>query len=186
MALTLQTLLIFGFVFDPSSDPKSCMGSGYLVAFESEKKIGYKDLEGEVILSPRWTYATDFNNCGYAYADGFYIGPDGQAIRQAYIFDNGPDYRSGGYMRYVSGSKIGFMRPDLSVAIKAQYTWASPFQNGLAFVCQGFQLVTSEPSDHQQYMGGDWGVIDKAGEAIVDIGFTRAEATRLMLQALIS
>ena len=105
----------------------------------------------------------------------FYVSEKGRTVR-AYFYDNGPDYFQEGLARTISKNKFGFINKKLEVVIPARYDHAFPFQNGHAVVCNG---CTSEPFDkncvHKEVTGGKWGLINRKGEEVIPIKFTREE-----------
>lgn len=84
-----------------------------------------------------------------------------QAI-QPYIFDNGPDYFVEGLARFVENGKIGFYNEKNEKIIQAQFDWASPFENGLAQVCNGCKEVQQD--EHKTLKGGVLGTVNLRGE----------------------
>jgi hypothetical protein len=83
-------------------------------------------------------------------------------VRRTHCFDNGPDYFVEGVARYIGDDeKFGFMDEKLQISIPAQFTFAFPFKNGRASVCNG--CIKQNVGEHSSYSGGEWFVIDKRG-----------------------
>jgi hypothetical protein len=96
----------------------------------------------------------------------------GQRLATLLTFDNGPDYVRDGLMRYVDGTKIGFVDEACRIRIRAVWDFAFSFSEGLAVVCQGCR---SEPvGEHSVSVGGQWGYIDKRGTAVIPPSYDTA------------
>ena len=87
-------------------------------------------------------------------------------------FDNGADPFVEGLARTSVGGKIGFIDESLRVVIPATWTFAFPFENGRAVVCEGCELH-DVGDGHREVVGGRWGAIDRNGEVVVPVIHTR-------------
>ncbi|HEV8147218.1 MAG TPA: WG repeat-containing protein [Bryobacteraceae bacterium] len=88
-------------------------------------------------------------------------------------FDNGADYFVEGLARSVKAGKIGFVNPNLDEVIAPRWDFASPFQDGLAAVCNGC-APKSDRREHTVITGGKWGYIDKLGKVVVPVVYDEA------------
>jgi hypothetical protein len=71
------------------------------------------------------------------------------------------------------GGKIGFVNKKLNVIIQPQYDFGFPFQQGKAIVCNGCRPV--QEGEHQQLTGGKWGALDRQGQIVIPLEYTRDE-----------
>jgi hypothetical protein len=83
-------------------------------------------------------------------------------------FDNGPDSFVEGFARTVQGGKVGFIDQSLRVVIAPAWDFAFPFENGAAVVCEGCTL-RRVGDEHEEVVGGRWGVIDVRGDVVVPV-----------------
>jgi hypothetical protein len=88
-------------------------------------------------------------------------------------FDNGADYFVEGLARSVKAGKVGFVNSDLVEVIAPVWDFASPFQDGLASVCNGC-APKSDGKEHTIISGGKWGYIDKLGKVVVPVVYDEA------------
>jgi hypothetical protein len=119
----------------------------------------FSETEEYAVVALKAIENSDYYN--YAYIDW-----DGNVIRRAYPFDNGPDYFKEGLARYLKDEKIGFMNEDLEVVIPAQFDGAHFFEDGFARVCSGCKKVQN--GEYFSLKGGCWGRVDKEGKIIWD------------------
>ncbi len=108
----------------------------------------------------------------------YYVTPDGRTA-PVIPFDNGADPFHEGLARTSSAGKIGFIDKTLRVVIPPRYDFAWPFENGRSLVCMGCKPGEPDSDGHGPVVGGEWGVIDSAGRAVIPIRFTRDEALAL-------
>jgi hypothetical protein len=89
-------------------------------------------------------------------------------------FDNGADYFVEGLARTVRNGKIGFIDESLNVVISPAWDFAFPFEKGTAVVCEDctFRRVANE---HEEVVGGRWGVIDTRGQVVISITHSRED-----------
>jgi len=146
------------------------------VIYEDSGMLGYQNSDGSPAISARFVIAGNFNSCGYAYADGFYIDTEGNRTLRPLNFDNGPDYFSEGLARYHGGDKIGYMDYNLNIVIPATFDFAFPFKNSMAIVCLECSPQASPDDGHPEISGGKWGVIGKHGEILLPINNNREDA----------
>jgi hypothetical protein len=147
-----------------------------LVPFEENGKWGYRDAAGKAVIAPRFELAGDFlpegiapvsDESGWAYIDA-----RGRILVRPFLFDNGPDYFREGLARFVSGGKFGFFDRRGRIVVPAKFTFAAPFSEGRAAVCDGCKEVRA--GEHRLVEGGKWGFIDRRGELVIPLQFKEA------------
>ena len=132
------------------------------IEFLNERKYGYADLEGNIIIPPTYDYATDFNE-GFAivcFFDQFNIQIINKhsdiVLSSTYPFDviSLSDKISEGLLcvNSDSGDNAGYIDVNGNIAIPLQFKFASAFSEGLARVCDE---------------SGLWGFIDTTGEYVI-------------------
>lgn len=88
-------------------------------------------------------------------------------LKKTHCFDNGADYFQEGLARYIDDKgKFGYMNTQLRVKIPASYTFAFPFENDFAKVCNDCKTVTDPSTEHSTVTGGSWMVINKSGKVV--------------------
>ena len=93
-----------------------------------------------------------------------YIIPSGKA-HDVIFLDNGPDYFLEGAARFVSSNgKTGYINQDLKVVLAPIHDFASPFDEGKAYFCNGCKSVSD--GEKQKIVGGLWGTMDKKGKVL--------------------
>jgi hypothetical protein len=75
--------------------------------------------------------------------------------------------------RSLKAGKVGFVNSDLDEVIAPAWDFASPFQDGLAAVCNGC-AAKSDGKEHTIITGGKWGYIDKLGKVVVPVVYDEA------------
>lgn len=160
----------------PLGEAGTCVQGEAMYVIEGGESYGFSAGDGSVLLSPKYTLAMDFDGKPYAYADGYYIDATGTQLFRAFHYDNGPDYLVEGRRRYIDGDLVGFLDECLRVAVPARFTFAEPFWNGLALVCIG--CVVAPGGEHRRMVGGQWGAVDRHGQARIPVEFDEAEARR--------
>lgn len=86
-------------------------------------------------------------------------------MRPTHCFDNGPDYFEEGLARYIdSKGRFGYMNKKLKIVIPAQFTFAFPFRDGIANVCNGCETKTK--GEYSVMEGGEWWTINKTGKIV--------------------
>jgi len=111
----------------------------------------------------------------------FYVSKDGTSARVHY-FDNGADYFVEGLTRTISKGKYGFMDDKLNVVIKPVYDFVFPFEKGLAVVCIGCSFL--QDGDHTMVSGGKWGAINKKGEIVYPVIYTKEKLYKKFMNTL--
>jgi len=114
----------------------------------------------------------------------YYVQPTG-GKKRAIDYDNGPDPFSEGLFRSPRDGQIAFVNQQLEEEFETRYDWAWPFEDGLALVCQGCEVILTE-GEHTEVQGGAWGTIDRSGQVVVPLEHTREEAWRLQLEARVA
>ena len=116
----------------------------------------------------------DENGLSYLYSSVgvFYFNQSG-LVRKTLMRDNGPDDFRDGLARTEWQGKIGFFDKALTVVIEPLYDFAFPFENGIAVVCNGCAERTT--GEHTELVGGFWGAINKKGEIIHPIEYSKPE-----------
>ena len=89
------------------------------------------------------------------------------------VFDNGADPFSEGLARTPRGGKIGFIDRELQLRIAPQWDFAFPFEGGYAIVCRACRA--RRVGEHEERVGGVWGIIDAQGRDVVPVRFERSE-----------
>ncbi len=93
-----------------------------------------------------------------------YILPNGKA-RDVIFFDNGPDFFNAGVARFISANgKTGYINEQLQVVIKPVHDFASPFDEGFAYFCDGCK--SEAEGEQQKIVGGLWGTMAKNGKTL--------------------
>ena len=102
--------------------------------------------------------------------DLFWVDRSGRAV-PALPFDNGADYFVDGLARTIRKGKIGFVDRRLREVIPPRWDWASPFDGGVAAVCEGCR--PSGNGEHRPVEGGRWGYVDRTGRIVVPATYAR-------------
>ena len=155
----------------------ACQSAPTLKLFEENEKYGYKDLNGKIVLPARYALAENFSQEGIAaVADNtgwHYIDTKGKTLFHAFVYDNAPDSYSEGLARYINAKgQFGFNDLRGKIVIKARFSYARPFKEGLAAVCEGCRFV--KVGEHSTIMGGSWGYVDKTGKVVIALRYHTA------------
>ncbi len=131
-----------------------------------------KNSDGTYIIKGSVWRKIDFDKknlaAGSISKDGCYWLNKKGILRKTHCFDNGADYFQEGFARYIGeDGRFGFMNEKLEIKIKPQYTFAFPFQDGIAKVCQNCRIVKSDP-EHSVVQDGHWFIIDQKGKTVKD------------------
>ncbi len=148
---------------------------------DKDKLIGgYKNSKGKIIIPAKYTLMNGDEmttpDCQYVYvlASGISKKPvlhsevckvfnkQGKLLYNAYWFDNGPDYFKEGMRRYVENGKIGFVNILGLKEIKAQWDYASNFENGIAMVGNKCRSVKVE-DEHANISCESYSIINYEG-----------------------
>ena len=168
--------LAFLFMFAGFAGQASA-GEARLTPFEADGKWGYKDVQGKVVIEPRFVLAQEFSPRGIAAVvdeTGWaYIDARGNAVIRPWVVDNGPDYFSEGMARFTVNRKFGFFDESGKVIIKPRFDFAFPFSERRAAVCEGCREEAA--GEHRVVTGGKWGFINQKGAIVVPLKFERAE-----------
>lgn len=175
--MRLIFILIIGLNAFSSHVYAKCSKSEALLAFEKGGLWGIRDPNGTVRIEAQFRNVTNHSDLGFIYADGYFWSLDGEKLFQAFIYDNGPDYLSEGFMRFRQNAKVGFLDKCLKETIKATFDFATPFKNGISFVCQSCQVVSEE--ENSRLIKGLWGAIDYSGKIILPTKHDKATAEKL-------
>lgn len=143
-----------------------------------------KPNNSDALVTKEVTMSARYNSDNIAYLRSehgpFYFLKSGKARRTIY-YDNGPDYFQEGLARTSWNGKMGFFNKQLDIVISPAYDFAFPFINGISMVCNG---CTLEPDgEHRAVLGGHWGFINKAGNVIVPVKFTKSAAIKALNEA---
>lgn len=134
-----------------------------------EGLFGLRDAHGQVVVAPRYRAVYPFTVHDVAFVvddhEWMCIDRGGHRLVTMFTFDNGPDYAKQGLMRYVDGTKVGFVDEACQIRIVALWEHASWFSEGLAVVCQDCRIESD--GEHSQAVGGKWGYIDQKGATVV-------------------
>ena len=144
------------------------------------KYCGQVDNTGKVLLNERIFKKVWFNEDGLAdirIHDGIYYINKNAQLARTHLFDNGPDYFKEGLARTIINNKFGFINKKLTVVIKPRYDFAFPFVNGQAKVCNGCSL--KPVGEHKTVEGGKWGLINKQGNIVTEIKYSKKELESL-------
>ena len=129
---------------------------------------GYKNEAGKLVI-PQGKYSQCFTDTFRNYAVVLdpgkgYVAIDRQehAMYSIFIFDNGPDYPSGGVFRIVRDGKIGYADSATGkITVKPIFACAWPFENGMAKVALDCQ--TQSDGEHSTWVSDHWFYINRAG-----------------------
>ena len=127
--------------------------------------------DGYIIAPPilaDLAYTDDLATITFPGHQWFYRHRNGRMVEML-TYDNGPDPFAGGLARGRIGGDLVYVDRDLTVKIRAPYTFGFPFENGRADVCTGCVSVPVYNGEHSYMKGGKWGVIDKTGREIVPL-----------------
>ncbi len=158
--------------------PMLLFAAAALIPFETGGKWGYRDVRGKVVLAARYEIAQAFSPAGMAAvvdeAGWAYIDTAGRVLIRPLVVDNGPDDFAEELARFRREGKVGFFDRRGKVVIEPRYSFALPFSEGLAAVCEG---CTEQPDgEHTKLAGGRWGFIDRRGTLVIPARFDEAAA----------
>lgn len=88
--------------------------------------------------------------------------------------DNGADPFQEGFSRGLTASGMVYYNPGLVPVLSTPYDWAWPFEQGLAVVCSACVRQRSPDGEHNDVVGGQWGVIDRSGKLLEPLTGDRA------------
>ena len=144
--------------------------------FDGENPDGTLKVRSEIILKlksgltdQRWITYADFSRTQpasrvYSSSVVGYILPNGKA-RDVIFFETGPDYFQEGFARFISqNGKTGYVDETLRLVIPPAHDFASPFDGGQAYFCDGCKSVSD--GEKPKIVGGFWGIMDKKGKTL--------------------
>jgi hypothetical protein len=149
------------------------------------KNVRNKATGGDALISKKVATSASYdkNGLGYLYSSvGIFYFTKAGLVRKTLYFDNGPDYFKEGLARTEWNGKIGFFDEELSIVIEPIYDFAYPFENGLSIVCDG--CIKKNIGEHVDIIGGNWGAINKKGEVVYPIVYSKSELQNIMKQTL--
>jgi len=130
--------------------------------------------DGELRVLPAGLKALVFDKDGVAAIvvgkEFFYVTRSGRTA-VALPYDNGPDDFVEGLARTLRKGKVGYVDRRLREAIRCEWDFAFPFEDGVAVVCDGCTRVREE--EHARIEGGNWGYIDRKGQVVVPVVHAR-------------
>jgi len=94
-----------------------------------------------------------------------WVRPDGH-MQAVLTFDNGADPFSDGLTRGPGTQGVAYFDRNLQRVLDLPYAWGMPFQDGHALVCVDC-VESVSAGEHRERVGDTWGVIDRAGKAVV-------------------
>jgi hypothetical protein len=145
--------------------------------------IGFKDQTGKIKITPKFnsfTTASQFDNIiGVAQEKGgkiisCYLTKRGRIVGKdsLYIFDNGADCESEGYIRFRGKltHKVGMFNGDGNIAIPADYNYLAPVRNSMIMATKDGHWDASQQSEHNQFpwVGGKDILIDTHNKVLVE------------------
>lgn len=143
------------------------------VSFEENGLFGYKNKSGKVIIKPQYQQAMDFTKekVSFVVHNNRWVCIDtkNNILLEAFIYDNGPDYYSENFARFIENKKIGYFDSYCKKKISASFDFAYPFENGYAKVCNGCESKLD--GEHYTIFGGNNGMIDKKGKIVIPIEY---------------
>lgn len=164
-----------------------------LFAFEDKKiqLFGFKNQKGVIAILPQFQNVTDSaqdEDLIPVVKNGIFYRMDeaGNLKFESVFYDNAWDYYEEGLARFVKNGKVGFHDKKGNIVISPQFDFARSFTNGYSVVCNGcwsyypksprYQPMSSGHDIVIQYefpdiTGGNWGVINIHGQAVVPIKY---------------
>lgn len=168
-------ILLSGRITGQSTDPWTAFYN------KDSSLVGFKDRNGIVRIEPNFDplfaprrfddiieIFEDINgNFNYIYLtkSGKIIGMD-----SAFIFDNGPDCESEGFIRFEDKKNrlVGMFNRNGNIAIPAEYNALSRVTNGLIFALKGATKKSWPGGEHYSWVGGNDMLIDTANSILID------------------
>ncbi|MDR1199790.1 MAG: WG repeat-containing protein [Prevotellaceae bacterium] len=147
-------------IFDNGPD---YISEGLFRIIDDDEKVGFADMDGNIVISPQFEVALPFKN-GFA---AVCVGGYKETVE--------PDSRS----HYVGG-KYGFIDKAGKMAIEPQFDFVSSFHNDAAMFCVGGKSVLK--GEIFVWEGGKWGVINTEGKIIKEPIFDNWKAALASLQ----
>jgi hypothetical protein len=139
------------FVYDNGPD---YVVEGLFRIIDDNEKIGFADMDGNIVIPPQFEVAMPFKNGFAAVCVGGYKETVGTDRRSHYI-----------------GGKWGFIDKTGKMVISPQFDFVNSFYNGTAAFCMGGKSILK--GEYFVWEGGKWGLVDTAGNVIVKPIFDR-------------
>lgn len=160
--------------------PKSSK-AGQLCSVQEYRNCG-TNLEGKMSLSKKHLLRMHYDRYGLAtiFIQGqyYYVKADGSML-PVIGYDNWADDYSEGLVRSSVDGKIAYYDRSFKQIIAPKYDGAWPFKKGRALVCTDCKRNLSDEEGHTMMTGGLWGYINKKGEEIIPVRYTRKEAEQM-------
>ncbi|PJZ84265.1 WG repeat-containing protein [Leptospira harrisiae] len=141
------------------------------IAFEENGLYGFKNKFGNVIIKPQYQHAMDFTKelVGFVVNENrwYCINTQNKILLEVFPYDNGPDYFSENFARYVEDKKFGFFDSKCKKIITANYDFVFPFESGLSIVCNSCE--SKSDGEHSRIVGGKYGAINTKGVIVIPI-----------------
>lgn len=134
---------------------------------------GFRYLRGNdgVVTGKQWLDASYFVSPGFAVVnDGkkwLVVDKDESMIGAAYIFDNYPDPVQEGFIRIREGKKVRYFSLDKKRFLKGAWDGGSPFNAGIACVCND---CIKKVREYSEISGGVGWVINTDGDVVQNLG----------------
>ncbi len=164
------------FVFSLEANPKALPS-----VYEENGRYGYKSKKGFVVIGAKYEMAFEFSKhaVAFVFRDGnwYCIDLSSEELLTPFIYDNGPDYFSEKFARFVENNKMGFFDESCRKRIPANFDFVNPFENGTSIVCNG--CFKEYMGEHYRIVGGKYGVIDTKGKVLVPVEFDSIDSVNL-------
>lgn len=151
--LILILILLSSQAFGQKKNNKNYLIS-YVDSTSGKELIGYKSLKGDIIIKSKYQNGSDtlFKMAIVMTSQSEFVGIDrnDKIILKPYIYDNGPDYFEEGLIRFVENNKIGFANQDGQKIIKAKYSFATPFEDGISVYYIGGERIYDNGKTQKQ------------------------------------
>jgi hypothetical protein len=155
----------------------------------NDSLLGVQDAHGNIIIPARYNYwlnsmnskepiedsiiffsASSFSSQKISTSWGDAYDRKGNLLFHPMFYDNGPDFFKEEYVRCVKNDKVGYVNRKGEIVIEPQWDWATQFNYGYAFVCNGCTLSFEHDSEHPEVIypaSKDFYYINKKGEKII-------------------
>lgn len=134
---------------------------------------------GDIRVAPEHLAAMDYDADGMATIlvaeQWYYIRADGGKM-PVVTWDNWADDYAEGLARTVQDGKIAYADRAFEVAVPPRYDWGWPFEQGRALVCLGCRQEKRPGEEHTSVVGGAWGYVDRTGNEVVPVAYSREQA----------
>jgi hypothetical protein len=143
--------------------------------------IGFKDKHGITKIEPKFTGIISANKFDDIIAvteevndkwSGYYITKTGKIFGRdsLYIFDNGSDCESEGFIRFRDSKtdKAGMFDKNGDIVVPAEYNDLTRVRNGLIIALKGAVKIYLEGGEHYSWIGGTELLIDTKNNVLID------------------